>query len=122
MGMSPHGEPHTDTDVSDGENNIELDVSSLHHDRNYRPLHYYVDVPNAQDNTYDACNMSVGIDLGFHAQLQEENEHDISTFLTLPELIPARKRKRQQPLLDFTRSKILTSQAYTEGCERLLAQ
>ena len=64
----------------------------------------------------------MGIDPTFHAQLQHENEHDISTSLALPKIIPARKRKRQQSLLDFTRSKILNSQAYTEGCERLLAQ
>ena len=43
-------------------------------------------------------------------------------FLALPEIIPARKCKHQQPLLDFMKSKILTSCAYTEGCECVLAQ
>ena len=43
-------------------------------------------------------------------------------FLALPEIIPPRKRKRQQPLLDFTKFKILTSRAYSEGCERVMAQ
>ena len=37
-------------------------------------------------------------------------------------MIPAIKRKRTQPLLDFSKSKILTSLAYTEACEQLLAQ
>ena len=81
-----------------------------------------MDVADAHESTYDACDRNVAIDADFHAHLRQERDHDITTFLALPELIPARKRKRQQPLLDFTRSKILTSQAYTEGCERLLAQ
>ena len=37
-------------------------------------------------------------------------------------MIPGRKRKRQQPLLDFSNSKFLTSTAYTEAYEELLAQ
>ena len=81
-----------------------------------------MNVPDAHESTYPVCDWNVGINLDFQAQLREDDHHDISSFLVLPELIPARKRKRQQPLLDFTRSKILTSQAYTEGCERLLAQ
>ena len=109
-----------DSDVDDL--HAEVHVSSPCHDENTRPLHFYVDVPDADESTYPACDRSVGIDPGFHAQLREDDNHDISSFLVLLELIPARKRKRQQPLLDFTRSKILTSEAYTEGCERLLAQ
>ena len=72
-----HDVPHTDTKASDDETNIELDVSSPGRDRNDRPLHYCVDVPNAEESTYDACNRSVGINPSFHAQLREENEHDI---------------------------------------------
>ena len=59
----------------------------------------------------------VSIDLAFHAHLQQHKEENISRFLALPEVISARKRKRQQPFLDFTRSKILTSTTYTQGCE-----
>ena len=66
---------------------------SPRHDQSDRPLHYYVDVPNAQESTYEACKRNVGIDPAFHAQLQQENEHDISTFLALPEIIPTRKKK-----------------------------
>ena len=119
---STHGSPQTETESEHDETNIEVQVCSPGHDRNTRPLHFYVDVPDAHESTYDVCDWSVGIDPGFHAQLREDDDHDISSFLALPELIPTRKRKRQQPLLDFTRSKILTSQAYTDGCERLLAQ
>ena len=100
----------------------EVQISSPCHDEHTRPLHFYVDVPDADESTYPACDRSVGIDPDFHAHLPEDDNHDISSFLVLPELIPARKRKRQQPLLDFTRSKILTLEAYTEGCECLLAQ
>ena len=119
---SAHDVPHTEIEIKDNETNVEVHLSSPGRGCNDRPLHYYVDVPDAKKSTYDACDKNVGIDPSFHVQLQEENEHDISTFLALLELIPARKRKRQQPLLDFTKSKILTSQAYTEGCERLLVQ
>ena len=82
---SVHDLLHTDTDVSNGESNIELHVSFPRRDCNDCPLHYYVDVPNVEESTYDACDRSVGIDPGFHVQLREENEHDISTFLALPE-------------------------------------
>ena len=115
-------EPPSDADMEEDGTYAEVQVRSPGHDQNTRPLHFYVDVPDGHKSTYPACDRSVGIDPDFHAQLQEDDDHDISSFLILPELIPARKRKRQQPLLDFTRSKILTSQTYTEGCERLLAQ
>ena len=114
----------SETDVDDNEINADVDahLSSAGPHGNDQAPHYYVDVADAHKNTYNACDWKVGIDAGFYAQLRQERDHDISTFLALPELIPARKRKRQQPLLDFTRSKILTLQAYTEGCERLLVQ
>ena len=86
-----------------------------------RPCHYYVDVPHAEENMYDVHECNVPIDPQFHADLEEHN-NDISQFLALPEVILTRKRKRQQPLLDFSKSKILTSLAYTQACEELLAQ
>jgi hypothetical protein len=46
----------------------------------------------------------VQIDSTLRAQMQVENEQDISHFLALPKIIPAMKYKRQQPLLDFTQS------------------
>ena len=95
MDTSLHDDLHTETDFSDGKSNMVLNVPSPRHDDSNRPLHYYVDVPNAQESTYEACERNMSIDPTFHAQLQHENEHDISTFLALPEIIPARKRKRQ---------------------------
>ena len=86
-------------------------------------VHYYVDVPNSEENAYQACDKNVEIDPGFHEHVQEECEAgDISTFLALSKIIPARQRRRQQPLLDFTKSRILTSRTYTKSCERVLAQ
>ena len=105
MADTLHGDTLTETDLSNGESNMVLDVSSPHHDHSNRPLYYYVDVPNAHKSTYEACERNVGIDPAFHAQLQQENEHDISIFIALPKIIPVRKGKRQHPLLDFTRSK-----------------
>ena len=91
MGTSVHGDTLTETELSEGEHNMVLDVSSPHQNHSNRPLHYYVDVPNAHESTYEACERNVGIDHAFHTQLQQENEHDISTFLALLEIIPVRK-------------------------------
>ena len=88
---------------------------------NMRPCHYYIHVPHAANSTYDVHERNVPIDPQFHTDLKEHN-NNISQFLALPKVIPTRKRKRQQPLLDFLKSKILTSLAYTRGCEELLAQ
>ena len=115
-----HGEG--ETSASNGKGCTNSETCSPCADPTRRPLHFYIDVPDGEESTYTPCERNITIDLEFQAQLQQEQEDDIINFLALPEIIPARKRKRQQPLLDFTRSKILTSQAYTEGCERLLAQ
>ena len=77
---------------------------------------------HAEDSTYEIEERHVPIDPTFHAHLQDHEEDNISNFLALPEVIPAMKRKQAQPLLDFSKSKILTSLTYTEACEQLLAQ
>ena len=93
------------------------------HDPSIRPCHYHIDIPDVDDSTYQTSERYIPIDLDFQSHLQEEQEvGDFSTFLALLEIIPARKLKHQQPLLDFTKSKILTSRAYSEGCERVLEQ
>ena len=85
------------------------------------PCHYYIDIPDVDDSTYHASERHVLIDLDFQSHLQVEQEAgDFSTFLALPEIIPTRKPKRQQSLLDFTKSKILTRHAYSEGYECIL--
>ena len=82
-----------------------------------------VDIPNSKESAYQACDRNEPLDLGFQEHLQEGCEAgDINTFLALPEIIPTRQRRRQQPLLDFTKSKILTSHMYIESCEHVLAQ
>ena len=73
-------------------------------------------------STYKIEERHAPIDPTFHAHLQDHLEDNISNFLALPEVIPTMKRKRAQPLLDFSKSKVLTSLAYTEACEQLLAQ
>ena len=50
------------------------------------------------------------------------NDSNIDKFLFLPELIPARTRRKQQPLLDYTKSIILKSRDYIKGLEELLAK
>ena len=85
------------------------------------PYHHYVDIPHAEENTYDMHEHNVPIDPQFDTDLEEHN-NDINQFLALLEVTPARKRNRQQPLLDFLKSKILTSLAYTQACKELLVQ
>ena len=82
-----------------------------------RLTHFFVDVQHAEDSTYEIEERHVPIDPTFHAHLQDHQEDNISNFLALPKVIPAMKRKQTQPLLDFSKSKILTSLAYKEACE-----
>ena len=86
-----------------------------------RPCHYYIDVPHTEDSTYDAHERNIPIDPEFHTDL-EQHSNDFNHFLALPKVIPASKRKKQQPLQDFSKSRILTSVAYTQACEEVLAQ
>ena len=85
-------------------------------------IHYYVDMLHTHESNYDVEECHVTIHPAFHAHLQEHQDEDINKFLALLEVIPARKRKRQQPFLTFTKSKILTFVAYIQGCEEVLAQ
>ena len=84
--------------------------------------HFYVDVQNPEESNYDRAEQHIAIDPGFLAEVQTSNDNNILQFLSLPELIPAKKRKRQQPLLDFTQSIILTSKDYSKGLEEILAK
>ena len=114
---------------SDVDEDASLASKDLHDSNMEQPAppsedpHYFVHILDAPESTYDAYERNISIDLDFHKQLQQEGEEkDITTFLALLEIIPARKQKRQQPVLDSTKSKIFTSNAYTERCEQLLAQ
>ena len=84
------------------------------HPTAYRGVsHFYIDIPSADNSTYDVQKRHVPIDPTFHAHLQEQEENNISQFLALLEVILATKRKKAQPFMDFTKSKILTSAEYT---------
>ena len=94
-----------------------------HHEVVSGAVHYYVAIRSSEESADPPGEANVDISPGCNDHLQQEGDHgDISTFLALPEIIPTRQRRRPQPLLDFTKSKILTSRMYTESCERLLAQ
>ena len=84
-------------------------------------MHYYVDMPHTDESYYHVKERHVSIDPAFHTHLQKHKENDINRFLLLPKVIPAKKRNRQQSLLDFTKSKILTSVAYKQGYKEVLA-
>ena len=71
---------------------------------------------------YEWIEQHTAIDPAFRTQLKIISERDISDFLALPQLIPAKKKKRQQPLLDYTYSQILTSREYIIRMEQVLIQ
>ena len=81
-------------ECSNGENHMLDDISSISQDLLSHLLHFYVDVLDVEESMYEAYEKNEGINHAFHAQLQHENNHDTSTFLTLPEIISTRKRKR----------------------------
>lgn len=56
-----------------------------------KPVHYYVHVPDGDDSNYDLSKRNVPINPDSEAHLQEEHVEDISRFLALPEIIPAKK-------------------------------
>ena len=118
--LHEHGEG--EISGSDAEGRAVGEMCSPRRDPSRCPVHFYIHVHDGEQSIYTPCKRNITIDSEFQAQLQQNQEDDINNFLTLSEIIPTRKRQRHQPLLDFTRSKILTSQAYTKGCERLLAQ
>ena len=64
----------------------------------------------------------ITIDPEFREELKRRNDSNIDEFLSLPELIPAKKRRKQKALLDYTKSIILTSRDYIKGLEELLAK
>ena len=81
---------------------------------------YYVNLPDAEESTHEVQDRAVNIDPGFESSLREQHEDtNFNSFLALPEVIPARKKKPQQPTLDFTSSKILTSEEYIFACEEV---
>ena len=55
--------------------------------------------------------LMININSEFREELKMRNDSNIDEFLSLPELIPAKTRKKQQPLLD-----------YMKGLEELLAK
>ena len=94
---------------------------SDHRESDVHPCHYYIDVSHTEESTYDVHKWNIPIDPEFHVDL-EQHSNDFNHFLALSEVIPTSKRKKQQPLLDFSKSRILTSVAYTQTCEKVLAQ
>ena len=84
--------------------------------------HYYVDVQNEEESDYSLNDQHIWIDPAFRAQIHEGNKQNISNFLSLHEIIPAKKRSRQQPLLDYTSSIIWTSRDYIARLDRLLTR
>ena len=109
----------------DGDKDCLVDTMEPPHDHEVVPgvVHYYVAICSSEESADPHGKANVEIGPGCHDHLQQELDHgDINTFLALPEIIPTRQRRHPQPLLDFTKSKILTSRTYTESYERLLAQ
>ena len=114
----------TDTEARGAEETGSADVDTAPHilygrlQEDMRPCHYYVDFPHAEESTYDVHEQNVPIDPQFYIDLEEHN-NNISQFLALLEVIPVRKRKKQQPFLDFSRPKfshLLLTHRHTKSC------
>lgn len=105
-----------------GGSDVDLGGSEAPQQSGQHLRHYYVDVPNREDNNVESNDQHISIDPQFWAELDSRQEGNISEFLRLPELIPAKKRRKQQPLLDYTQSRILTSRDYIRGLEEVLAK
>ena len=93
--------------VTEGEINSETEFTR--YESSSRTRHFYVDVPNPEESNYDLNDQHITIDPEFREELKRRNDNNIDEFLSLPELITAKTRKKQQPLLDYTKSIILTS-------------
>ena len=74
---------------------------------------------NGKVSKYDLSDQHTTIDANFCVQIDEGNEQNTSNFLSLPEIILAKKGRRHQPLLDYTTSRILTSSDCVTGLEVL---
>jgi hypothetical protein len=101
---------------------INSQIKSARHESSSRTRHFYVDVPNLEENNYDLNDQHITIDPEFREELKRKNDSNIDIFLSLSELIPTKKMKEQQPLLDYTKNIILTSKYYIKGLEELLAK
>ena len=101
---------------------INSQTESARHERSSRICHFYVDVSNPEENNYDLNDKHIIIDPEFREELKRRNDSNINEFLSLPELILTKKRRKQQPLLDYTKNIILTSRDYIKGLEELLAK
>jgi hypothetical protein len=84
--------------------------------------HFYVDVPNPKENNYDLNDRHITTDPEFREELKKKNDSNIDEFWSLPKLIPTKKRRKQQPLLDCTKNMILTSRDYIKRLKELLAK
>jgi hypothetical protein len=104
------------------EREINSGTETARHESSSRTRHFYVDVPNPEENNYDLNDQHITIDPEFREELQRRNHSNIDEFLSLPELIPAKTKRKQQPLLDYTNNIILTSRDYIKGLEELLAK
>ena len=107
LGGNSHNLPNM---VIEGE--INSYTESARHKSSLRTRHFYVDLPNPEEINYDLNDQHITIDPKFREELKRRNDSNIEEFLFLPELIPSKIRRKQQSLLDYTKSIILTSRNY----------
>jgi hypothetical protein len=117
LGSNSHDLPNIVTEAE-----INSQTKSARYESSSRTRHFYVNVSNLEENNYDLNDQHITIDPEFREELKRKNDSNIDKFLSLSELIPAKKMKEQQPLLDYTKNIILTSRYYIKGLQELLAK
>ena len=89
FGGNSHDLPNMVTEAE-----INSQTESARHESSSRTCHFYVDVPNPEENNYDLNDQYITIDPEFQDELKRRNDSNIDDFLSLPKLIPAKKRRK----------------------------
>ena len=68
-------------------------MESAKHESSSRTRHFYVNVANREESNYDLNDQYIIMDPEFREKVKRRNDSIIDDFLSLPELIPAKKTK-----------------------------
>jgi hypothetical protein len=82
-------------------------------------IQYYVNIPKEDQSEKPAERVVPPNSKLTTFEDIEEAEQNLLQFLTLPSTIPTRKRQKQQPLIDYTKSQIMTLESYISNMEQI---
>lgn len=117
--QSMNGESEGDSDEEMGELNLPGDeAQQVAMEREFAEVpdssaaHFFVAPDPAADDQVDSELANLELDAGAEPE-------SLTRFLTLPTITPRANPRRRDPILDFTQSKILTSDEYAAAVQRL---